>query len=226
MINLTRGRLSASPNASLDIDAEHYYAVVHWIRSTVHATAAEAKTIGVTGCNRGAGVSTVAANLAVAAAQTCDRPVLLLDLSSPHPTPPTRLAMPGDLGLREALAPDSRPAQCVKSSRIPNLSLLAMNEVGTPKALSTDGYQVDRLLSDLEHDFGLIVVDLPPADSGLCFAVAGVLNGVLLVIEAQRTRSETAVRAKQRLIHANAAILGVILNKHCGDLPHWLDAKL
>jgi protein-tyrosine kinase len=226
MINLTRGRFPASPDASIDIDAEHYYAVVHWIRSTVHATAVEARTIGVTSCNRGAGVSTVAANLAVAAAQTCERPVLLLDLSGTRATLSTRLAASGDLGLREALAPDSQPRQCVKSSPIPNLSLLAMNEVGTPKALSTDGHQVNKLLSELEPDFDLIVVDLPPTDSGLCFAVAGRLNGVLLVIEAQRTRNDTAIRAKQRLIHANAAILGVILNKHSRELPNWLDARL
>lgn len=226
MLTLMRSRVSAKPDTCVDTVDEHFCGLVHWIRSTGNATAVEAKTIGVTSCAQGAGVSTVAANLALAAAQTCDRPVLLLDLSGTRPMLATYLAMSGDLGLREALAPDSRPCECVKPSPIHNLSLLAVNEVGTPKALSIDGHQVNRLLSELEPDFDLIVVDLPPADSGLCFGVAGMLSGVLLVIESQCTRSDTAVRAKQRLIHANAAVLGVILNKHSDDLPNWLNTRL
>jgi Mrp family chromosome partitioning ATPase len=52
------------------------------------------------------------------------------------------------------------------------------------------------------------------------------LDGMLLVMESERTNPEAALRAKQRLIHANARFLGVILNKHRQHLPSWLDARL
>ena len=212
MLTQARDSTSAKPGVSGGIVAEQYHALVHWIRSSQGVTAVDARTIGITGCARGTGVSTVAANLAVAAAQSCDRPVLLLDLSGTRPLLATRLAMSGDFGLRRALSSDSRPGQCVTASAIPNLSLLAISEPGFLMTASSDGRQVDDLLSDLKRDFCFIVVDLPPVDSGLCFAMSGALDGVLLVIEAQRTQGESAARARQRLIHANAAVLGVILN--------------
>jgi Mrp family chromosome partitioning ATPase len=165
----------------------------------------------------------VAANLAMAAAHTCDRPVLLLDLSTTRPALAKRLDLSGDLGLRAALAADSQPSACVKQSPIANLSLLAVNDACDPQVLSMDGGQIHQLLRSLENDFGFIVVDLPPAESGLCFAAVGALSGVLLVMEAERTHSDAAYRAKQRLIHGNAALLGVILNEH-SHRSHWLDS--
>jgi protein-tyrosine kinase len=223
MITLTRASASSGRGMGPDSAAEKYQSLVHWIGLSSQATSVEGKTIGVTGCARYAGVSTVAANLAVAAAQSCDRPVLLLDLSCTRPLLATRLGMTGDMGLREALARDSGRGECVKETRIPNLSLLAVNEPIPAQILSTDGRLVNDLLREVERQFGLIVVDLPPIDSGLCFATAGLLNGVLMVIEAQHTNCEAALRAKQRLIHANAAVLGVIMNKYSSDLPDWLD---
>jgi len=178
----------------------------------------------VTSCAKGAGASTVAANLAMAAAQTCDRRVLLLDLSSTRPALAKWLDMSGDLGLYDALAGDSHPSECAKASPITNLSLLAVNEANTPRSLKMDGGRVHQLLRSLEHDFGFIVVDLPPAQSGLCFAAAGALSGVLLVMETERTNCDAAYHAKQRLIHANAALLGVILNEH-SHRSNWLDSK-
>jgi protein-tyrosine kinase len=225
MITLTRDSASARRAVGGGIVAEQYHSLVHWVRNADNTSASACKTIGVTSCGVGAGVSTVAANLAVAAAQGCDRPVLLLDLGGTRSILATRLSMSGDLGLRRALQSDARPSQYAIASPISNLSLLAVNEAGAGPALCSDGGQVASLLNELEHDFGFIVVDLPPVDSGLCFAVSGILNGVLLVIESQRTSSAAAVRAKQRLVHANAAVLGVILNKHSRELPNWLDAR-
>ena len=225
MNTLTQGTPSArrdGPGAGAV--AEQYQALVHWLQSGGNASATEPKTIGVTSCERRAGVSTVAANLAVAAARTCDRPVLLLDLSSTRPALAKRLEMAGDLGLRAALAGDSHPSECVKASPIANLSLLAVNEACAPRTLSMDGGRLHQLLRSLERDFGFIVVDLPPAESGLCFAAVGALSGVLLVMEAERTLCDAAYRAKQRLIHANAVLLGVILNEH-SHRSHWLDAR-
>jgi Mrp family chromosome partitioning ATPase len=69
-------------------------------------------------------------------------------------------------------------------------------------------------------------LDLPTVESSLCFVTAGSLSGVLLVVEAERTRTETAIRAKQRLIDARASVLGVILNKHPQHMPGWLEARV
>ncbi len=215
--------------------AEQYYALAHWLRPAQDALAGDQsvqpKTVGVTSCVRGAGVSTVAANLAVAAARTGDQPVLLVDLSG-HGSPlANQLAvksgdLPRELSLAAALAGRAQPQECVIASTIPQLSLLGGADLASSPLSMIDGGRIVDLLRDLEHHYSFVVVDLPPTDSGLCFSTAGTLDGVLLVMDGQRTHSGAAARAKQRLIHANAAVLGIILNHHSLDLPRWLDARL
>jgi Mrp family chromosome partitioning ATPase len=192
---------------------EQYYGLFHWLQSIGTPAVSDAKTIGVTSCGPRAGVSTVAANLALAAAAAGKQPVLLVDLSGSHSLLADRLNMSGDLGLRAALASDARPAECVKESPVANLHLLAARDAAAD-SLSMDVGRLQQLLGRLESDYRFIVVDLPPADSALCFAVAGAMSGVLLVMDTDQTRYEAALRAKQRLLYANAALLGVILNEH------------
>jgi Mrp family chromosome partitioning ATPase len=206
--------------------ADQYYSLVHWLRAVGDMSADAPKSVGVTGCSDGAGVSTVAMNLATAAADAGDRPVLLLDLSTTRASAATRFAMPGDLGLRDALADVPHAAEYVKPSPVANLSLLGANFSGPSPALNVDVARLTDLLQSLENDFGFIVVDLPTVESSVCFVAAGLLNGVLLVMEPERTRLETAARAKQRLMDARANVLGVILNKQPRHLPGWLEARL
>lgn len=228
MITLTQesGSVAGKRNLRDNALAEQYYSLAHWLRPIGDMSAVGPKTIGITSCTRGVGTSTVASNLAIVAAQARDQPVLLIDLSTARSTLATRFSMLGDLGLRDALADVARPGECVKATPITNLSVLAVNETGDPRALKVDCGRLNNLLQALEREFGFIVVDLPSIESSLCFATAGLLNGVLIVMEAERTRFEAAARAKQRLIHAQANVLGVILNKYRQYIPNWLDAGL
>ncbi len=205
--------------------SENYHSLVHWLRAVGDVSGVTAKSIGVTSCSRAAGVSTVAANLALAAAQAGET-VVLLDLSTTRPAIATRYAMPGDLGLRGALADLAHAGDYVKATPVDRFSVLAANLPGEPQPLSLDSASVNGLLRSLENDFSLIVVDLPTVESSLCFVASGLLNGVLLVMEPECTRMDTAARAKQRLMDARASVLGVILNKVPQQLPTWLEARL
>ncbi len=140
--------------------------------------------------------------------------------------PESRLSRSVSQAAREALAEDEHASDYVTESPLQNLSLLGADAANEPWPLSLDSAKLNGLLQSLDNDFGFIVVDLPTVESSLCFVAAGLLNGVLLVIEAERTRSETAARAKQRLLDARANVMGVILNKHPQHLPNWLEARL
>ena len=69
-------------------------------------------------------MSTVASNLAIAAAQISDQPVLLLDMSGTRPALGRRLNLANDLDLWDALEDPSQYAECIRSTPVPNLSLL------------------------------------------------------------------------------------------------------
>ncbi len=205
--------------------AEQYHSLVHWLRAVGDMSGVTTKAIGITGCSPGAGVTTVAMNLALAGAQEGEN-VLLLDLSTTRPAIATRFAMSGDLGLRDATADLAHASDYVKATPVEKLSVLGANLPGEPQPLNLDAASINGLLRSVEKDFSLIVADLPTVESSLCFVTAGLLNGVLLVMEAERTRMDTAARAKQRLLDARASVLGVILNKSPQHLPQWLEARL
>jgi Mrp family chromosome partitioning ATPase len=197
-----------------DMDvAEPYYDLVHWLRSVGNMAGLKSKTIGVTACARGAGTSTVASNLALAAAQISEQPVLLLDLTDTRSAIPTRFTASDDLRLRGALGDVLRPGECVKTSPIANLSRLAASQLSDFPALSVDCGRVGDLLRAMEPYFDFIVIDLPIVESSLCFLAAESLSGVLLVMEAEHIDVERAARVRQRLIDARANVVGMILNE-------------
>jgi Mrp family chromosome partitioning ATPase len=199
-------------------NAEDYYALIHWLRAGGMSAIAP-RTVGIAGCARGVGVSTVARNLAEVAAESDERPVLLLDLSGQAYAHRARSKTPA------AARPRLRETAATPTTT-PNLFVLRTVDLDDDALWAEELSAIHGLLRTLESEFAYIVVDLPITDSGLCCQAAGLLNGVLLVIEAERTRFEAAARAKNRLVHAHAQVLGVVLNNHPQHLPKWLEARL
>ncbi|MFZ0944113.1 MAG: hypothetical protein WB930_11840 [Syntrophobacteraceae bacterium] len=59
-------------------------------------------------------------------------------------------------------------------------------------------------------------------DSSPAMQIAGLMDGVVLVVEAESTRWEVAGRAKEDLLQADSKLLGVILNRRKMHIPDWL----
>lgn len=57
-------------------------------------------------------------------------------------------------------------------------------------------------------------------------ALAGKVDGVVLVVESERTRREVALQYKDRLEKSGAHILGVVLNKRRFHIPEWVYNRL
>jgi Mrp family chromosome partitioning ATPase len=217
--------ISRSPSTAGGPVSENYHSLVHWLRAVGDVSGVTAKAVGVTSCSQGAGATTVAINLALAGAQAGEN-VLLIDLSSTRPAIAARLGLEGELGLRDAVADAAHAGEYVIATPVEKLSVLAANLPGEPQAINLDAASINGVLRAVENEYSLIVVDLPTVETSLCFVASGLLNGVLLVMEAERTRMDVAARAKQRLIDARASVLGVILNKSPQHLPNWLEARL
>ncbi|MGE5477465.1 MAG: hypothetical protein ACM3Q1_12470 [Bacteroidales bacterium] len=88
-----------------------------------------------------------------------------------------------------------------------------------------------RLLSAcwerLAEQAELIVLDTPPLlSSPLAQALAPTVDGVVLVVEAERTRTADAIEARRALETGGATILGVVLNKQRRPLPDALHKRL
>jgi MinD-like ATPase involved in chromosome partitioning or flagellar assembly len=88
-----------------------------------------------------------------------------------------------------------------------------------------------RLLAEywqcLAERADLIILDAPPLlSSPLAQALAPTVDGVVLVVAAERTRAADALEAKAALAAGGANILGVVLNKRPRHVPRALYERL
>ena len=79
----------------------------------------------------------------------------------------------------------------------------------------------------LRSEFDYTIIDCPSLkESGDLLSVAPFVDGVILVIEANRTRRDEPRQAEQSITAAGGTLLGYILNKRANEIPEWLETKL
>jgi capsular exopolysaccharide synthesis family protein len=180
------------------------------------------RLLGVTSCRSGEGASTVAAHLAMAAATGGERRVLLVDAHFSRPCVPRIFAVRGRPGLAEAIEEGRRWAELLQSSGDPRLSLLV---AGRPSGNASRVYEAAALpgmLEELSADFDLVVVDLPAlASYAAALRLGALLDGIVLVVEAERVHRDVARNAVRQLQQGGAHPVGVVLNKWRQHVPDW-----
>lgn len=79
----------------------------------------------------------------------------------------------------------------------------------------------------LRREFDYTIIDCPSLrESGDALSMAPFVDGVILVVEANRTRAEQVRQAEQNIEAAQGKLLGHILNKRTYDVPGWLYQRL
>ncbi len=97
-----------------------------------------------------------------------------------------------------------------------------------PRALTapshtTNVHGVAALWERLREGHDLIVVDAPSvARSPDGLALAGQVDGVVLVVEANATRWPVAARTKESIVRSGGKVLGVVFNKRRHYIPVFL----
>ncbi|MDY0167177.1 MAG: CpsD/CapB family tyrosine-protein kinase [Thermoguttaceae bacterium] len=181
------------------------------------------RTLGVTSCSRREGVSMVAAQLSAAAVHLDEGPVLLVDANLTHPAVHELFDVDFSPGLSEALLDPAILPACVQPSGRDHLSLLTAGEPNghLPKAFDTGG--IGSVIETLAQEYKLIVFDMPPAgEQSAALRLAGLLDAVVIVVEAERVCYEVARRTRQLLERAGASVRGAVLNKRRDYVPRWL----
>ena len=82
-------------------------------------------------------------------------------------------------------------------------------------------------VADLRHDFSYVLIDAPPLSHYADAAVFGrMADGLVMVLEANTTRRETARKAKQLLDDCGVSVLGAVLNKRMFPIPERVYRRL
>jgi hypothetical protein len=79
----------------------------------------------------------------------------------------------------------------------------------------------------LRSEFAHTIIDCPALEeAGDLLSVAPFVDGVIVVVEANRTRREQPYQAEQSIVAAGGKLLGYILNKRAYEVPQWLYRRL
>ncbi len=123
--------------------------------------------------------------------------------------------------------PTDSSLQKVPQQPRPNLSFVSAKSFGASGDEAASAEAVRSKISSLRNDFDYVLIDAPPLTSrGEAILLGKQVDGIILVIEAHRTRRAAARRAKEALDAANVRLLGTVLNNRTFPVPEKLYRKL
>ncbi|MGA2685213.1 MAG: Wzz/FepE/Etk N-terminal domain-containing protein [Verrucomicrobiota bacterium] len=191
--------------------------IVHFeVRNLVH----KPKLVAVTSCGHGGGVSSIAAGLAATLSETGDGNVLLVNISGDRGA--ARQFYRGEPGysLDQVLETEKNctlvKANLYTITEQTNGDVLPAN---LPKKLSA----LMPKLKASEYDY--IIFDMPPVNQTTATArLSGLMDMVLLVIEAEKTNQDV-VRRVIKLLAESKANVSTVLNKSRNYIPAKLSQE-
>lgn len=214
--------VDANPNtdsveSSMDMEQEMvdlYQTITAALPDTDH------RAVLLVGSRSNEGTSTLARQLARVVSVRMEKSVLLIDLDRSRP----------DLHIYSKSNPTSNSQGALKTEVEINQALTRVEEsnlyvmplfwrtMASPKTI--DDAKRGDFWESLKSQFDLIIVDSPPASmfpDGP--AIVSRLDGVILVVEAEKTRWHVALSVKEKILKSGGNILGIVFNKRRLYIP-------
>ena len=163
--------------------------------------------LGVTSARPGEGKTTTACNLATALSLSSQRKTVLIDLNTHNPRLHEIFETPISPGFTDALLGDEI---CVTPTQIENLSVLPSGNLRVLPPNRLTNFSI--IAYSLLQKFEFIVVDMAPVDSkNFPTLIANQLNGLIIVVESNRTKRRDINRIFRRVNEKN--VIGFVMNK-------------
>ncbi|MFN8473785.1 MAG: CpsD/CapB family tyrosine-protein kinase [Anaerolineae bacterium] len=158
------------------------------------------------------GKSTTLANLAVTLAQA-GRRTICVDADLRRPSLHRLFNLPNTAGLTTMMLDDAALASPpLQAGPTPNLRILTSGPLPPNPAELLAARRVDDVLERLRADSDIVLFDAPPLIAVSDAAVLATrVDGVILVVQAEKTRREQVQRAKTMLERVNARLIGAVL---------------
>jgi Mrp family chromosome partitioning ATPase len=183
-------------------------------------------TLGVISTSSGEGVSSIARGLARIVARTPGARVLICDVAG-NPRGRSEPSNSRALATRSSYSDDMNR---IEFSWLPGSNQIAVGSFGEPgqmHAIASDVETVRAMVSTVSAGFELVILDLPPvSESVVGPALAKAVDGVVLVVEAERTRSQSVRATHKTLQMYGGNVLGVVLNKRRFHIPEVVYRRL
>jgi polysaccharide biosynthesis transport protein len=180
-----------------------------------------------TGAQSGAGCSWVCARTSEALAGRLSGTVCVVDANLRAPAMHRYFRVENFCGLTQALYQDDPILNYVQEISGRKLWVLPS---GPPSAEHPAPWASERLalrVAELRRQFTYVLIDCPATNLYAdVTSLSPLADGAILVLEADFTRPEAALQAKNALVAAKFRLLGAALNKRSFPIPDFIYRKL
>jgi protein-tyrosine kinase len=178
------------------------------------------------GIDPGNGCSWICAHVADILASQKLGSVCIVDANLRTPALPELFGVSNHYGLTDALSRKGSIRNFTKMVRSDNLWLLSCGSLAADAADSPSMLNSETMkerVAELRKEFDYVLIDSPPLNTYADGVAVGQLaDGLVLVLEANSTRREVAVKVTENLRSAQIKILGAVLNKRTFPIPESL----
>ncbi len=171
----------------------------------------EIKRILVTSAEPGEGKSTTASNLAVAFSQD-EKKVLLVDCDLRKPSVHKKFRISNNIGLSDVVMDNSKIKKVINKHN-EYLDILPSGKIPPNPSELLGSKAMENLLDELQKEYDIIILDTPPVQAVTDSQILSTkVDGVILVVRAERTKKDSVKFSKESLQKVKANIIGIVLN--------------
>ena len=172
------------------------------------------------GSRIGEGTSTLIREFALTAAKHSSKPVLLVEADFYQPSQNQAFAIetkpPLELVLQEGKALDGVISRVEES----NLFLASLSSKIQRSLTDRSFFGSTDMWKTAREQFSLILIDSSPATvTADSLSICETVNGVVLVLEAEKTRSAVAQEVKRQILMREGNLLGIVFTKRKFHIP-------
>lgn len=181
------------------------------------------KAVMFAAIDSGSGCSMLSAISVRLLAENVSGTVCLVDANFRTLPLPGVFARNNHFGLADALRQEGAIRKFATQADRDNLWSLSSGAQGGDSLGLLNGERMQERLAELRSEFSFLLIDAPPLNAyGDAFVIGRLVDGVVLVLEANSTRREVALRIAEKLRAANIRVLGAVLNKRTFPIPSVL----
>jgi polysaccharide biosynthesis transport protein len=170
------------------------------------------KTLLVSSSTISEGKTTIATNLAIVMSQL-GRRVILIDADLRRPQVHKTLGMPNVMGLSDVLRNHATIQEVGQSWGNSNLIVITSGSLPPNPAEVLSSNRMAEVLSELKNSADMVVIDSPPSILADASVLAARADGVLLVVQSNKTQMNAAMAMIDQFKRVGARVVGVALNR-------------
>ena len=181
--------------------------------------------IGVTSPSKRQGVSTVATNLAIRAADHFRDSVLLVDCNYVNQRTSRVYRCTGE-GFGECVLGNKNIEQCARNTNIPNLNVLGTGKAKIARQIVVDGDVIGNFFKAIRSSYRYSVLDLPVV--GAPSSIDGMLQYMdgIFIVASYGTRKSELKELQDTIVDLGGRVLGIVMTGDESRVPRWLPSFL